>query len=62
MTIIEIPYIMALRIPAALVLLCFVKKLTVMGIIGKHMVSIMLQIQTESNKKMDHKPLLVVVF
>jgi hypothetical protein len=47
---------MALRIPAALVLLCFVKKLTVMGIIGKHM-STMLQIQTEKQKKMDHKPL-----
>ena len=31
---IEIPYMMALRIPAALDLLCFVKKLTVIGIIG----------------------------
>jgi hypothetical protein len=36
---------MALRIPAALVLLCFVKK--TMGIIGKHMAS-MLQILIES--------------
>ena len=33
--IIDIPYIIAFLIPLALVLLCFVKKLTVIGIIGK---------------------------
>src|SRR5687768_9498437 len=35
MAIIDNAYISALRIPAARVLLCFVKKLTVIGIIGK---------------------------
>ncbi|MNS76729.1 hypothetical protein D3C72_1102850 [compost metagenome] len=53
----EIPYKMAFLIPCALVLLCFVKKLTVIGIIGKtHGVNNAAKPEKKAIKKIESNP------
>ena len=54
---IETPYNMAFFFPSAFVLLCFVKKLTVIGIIGKtHGVNNAANPPKNAKKKIDHNP------
>ena len=53
----ETPYKMAFFFPSAFVLLCFVKKLTVIGIIGKtHGVNNAANPPKKAKKKIDHNP------
>ena len=54
---IETPYKMAFFFPSAFVLLCFVKKLTVIGIIGKTQgVNNAANPPKKAKKKIDHNP------
>ena len=54
---IETPYKIAFFFPSAFVLLCFVKKLTVIGIIGKtHGVNKAANPPKKAKKKIDHNP------
>lgn len=59
----EIPYKIAFLIPLALVLLCLVKKLTVIGIIGNtHGVKRAAKPEKKAMINIDHRPRWGVVF